>query len=103
MRIDNLFDDFFDEMNWTKSLIFQKVNRTLFHFDQLDAETGKLKSNLGSVDVDKEMMNSVLKPGLEKEHRLPKYHVSDKKLKAMRKVCEILLNLLYIKFIFLLH
>lgn len=86
LKINSMFDDFFEDMGWTKSIILKKEEkRRLFHFDQLDLETGKLKSNLGAVDVEKEMKKSVLKPGLEKEHSLPKYNVSDKKLKAMRK------------------
>ncbi|XP_072935256.1 deoxynucleotidyltransferase terminal-interacting protein 2 [Epargyreus clarus] len=87
LKIDSLFDDFFSEMLWTNSSIIKKdkKKRRLFHFDQLDLETGKLKSNLGCVDVEKEMQKSVLKPGIEKEHRLPRYNVSEKRLKAMRK------------------
>ncbi|XP_034840898.1 deoxynucleotidyltransferase terminal-interacting protein 2 [Maniola hyperantus] len=85
LKIDNLFDEFFDEMGWTGPVIKREKKRRLFHFDQLDLETGKLKSNLGSVDVDKEMLKSVLKPGIEQAHRLPKYNVSEKKLKALRK------------------
>lgn len=73
-------------MGWNQSIIKKEKKKRLFHFEQLDIETGKLKSNLGGVDVEKEMKKSVLIPGLEKEHRLPKYDVSDRKLRAMRKV-----------------
>lgn len=86
LKIDNLFDEFFDEMGWTAPIIKRERKKRLFHFDQLDLETGKLKSNLGSVDVEKEMQKSVLKPGVEQEHRLPKYIISARKLKAIKKV-----------------
>lgn len=86
MKIDAVFDDFFDDMGWNNCIIKMEKKTRLFHFEQLDVETGKLKSNLGGVDVEKEMKKSVLKPGIEKEHRLPKYEVSEKKLRAMRKV-----------------
>ncbi|XP_068628878.1 deoxynucleotidyltransferase terminal-interacting protein 2 [Battus philenor] len=87
LKIDNVFDEFFTDMGWNNSILFknQKKVKRLFHFDQLDIETGKLKSKLGSVDVEKEMQNSVLKPGIEKEHRLPQYDISDKRLRALRK------------------
>lgn len=74
-------------MGWNRSIIMKKEKIIKkFHFDQLDIETGKLKSNLGSVDVDKEMQKSVLQPGIEKAHRLPRYDISDKRLRAQRKV-----------------
>ncbi|CAB3259190.1 unnamed protein product [Arctia plantaginis] len=86
LKLDNVFDHFFEEMGWSQSIILKKENKKrLFHFDQLDIETGKLKSNLGGVDVDKEMRNSIFKPGVEQEHALPKYNVSEKQLKAMRR------------------
>lgn len=85
LKVDNIFDDFFDEMGWADGSSKEKRKTPLFHFNQLDIETGKLKSNLGSVDVEKEMKSSVLQPGLEKEHSLPAYHVNQKKLKALRK------------------
>ncbi|XP_014369550.2 deoxynucleotidyltransferase terminal-interacting protein 2 [Papilio machaon] len=86
LKIDNIFEEFFNEMGWNRSIIMQKEKRNKkFHFEQLDIETGKLKSNLGSVDVDKEMQKSVLQPGIEKAHRLPRYDISDKKLRAQRK------------------
>uniref|UniRef100_S4P2I4 Deoxynucleotidyltransferase terminal-interacting protein 2 n=1 Tax=Pararge aegeria TaxID=116150 RepID=S4P2I4_9NEOP len=85
LKIDNLFDGFFDEMGWMAPIIKNGKRKRLFHFDQLDIETGKLKSNLGSVDVEKEMQKSVLTPGIEKEHGLPSYNVSERKLKAIRK------------------
>lgn len=86
LKIDNLFDEFFDDMRWTNSLLIRRKRNRKFQFDQLDKETGKLASNLGGVDVEKEMQKSVLKPGLEKEHTLPKYNISDKELRATRKV-----------------
>lgn len=90
LKLDNVFDNFFDEMGWSQTMILKKENKKrLFHFDQLDIETGKLKSNLGGVDVDKEMKNCVFGPGIEKEHALPKYNVSEKTLKAIRRVCMI--------------
>lgn len=74
-------------MGWTKNILMKKDNKVrLFHFDQLDADTGLLKSNIGGVDVEKEMKSSVLQPGLEKEHKLQPYYVSQKKLKAIRRV-----------------
>ncbi|CAG9575511.1 unnamed protein product [Danaus chrysippus] len=85
LKIDNLFDEFFDDMRWTNSLLIRRKKNRKFHFDQLDKETGKLASNLGGVDVEKEIQKSVLKPGLEKEHTLPKYNISDKELRATRK------------------
>ncbi|XP_045456268.1 deoxynucleotidyltransferase terminal-interacting protein 2 [Melitaea cinxia] len=85
LKIDSQFDEFFDEMGWTHIVMKKNKKRQLFRFDQLDKETGKLKSNLGGVDVEKEMKKSVLKPGIEKRHKLPKYNVSDKKLRAIRK------------------
>ncbi|KAL0896044.1 hypothetical protein ABMA27_012025 [Loxostege sticticalis] len=86
LKIDSLFDEFFDEMKWTHAVAVKKEKKQrLFHFDQLDVETGKLKSKLGSVDVEKEMQNSVLHSGIEKEHALPAYHISQRKLKALRK------------------
>lgn len=86
-KVDALFDDFFDEMRWNDSLVVKKRNKKLlFHFEQLDLETGKLKSKLGTVDVEKEMQTSILQPGIEKEHSLPRYDVSDRVLKAQRKV-----------------
>ncbi|XP_013144344.1 PREDICTED: deoxynucleotidyltransferase terminal-interacting protein 2 [Papilio polytes] len=86
LKIDDVFEDFFDEMGWNRSIIMKKEKIIKkFHFDQLDIETGKLKSNLGSVDVDKEMQKSVLQPGIEKAHRLPRYDISDKRLRAQRK------------------
>lgn len=82
-----MFDNFFTEMHWTSPIIKKVRNKPkLFHFEQLDMETGKLKSQLSVVDVDKEMEKSVLKAGLEQEHRLPRYDVSDRKLRLMRKV-----------------
>lgn len=88
MKIDKLFDEFCHEMRWTSCSVMikpEKKNR-LFHFDQLDVETGKLKSKLGAVNVEKEMKTSVLQPGIEKEHNLPSYSVSKRKLKAQRRV-----------------
>ncbi|VVD06150.1 unnamed protein product [Leptidea sinapis] len=79
LKIDKLYDDFFSDMQWTNSLLSVKKKPILFQFDQLDKETGKLKSNIGSVNIEKEMEKSVLKPGIEKEHALPKYNVSEKK------------------------
>lgn len=74
-------------MGWSQSIIIKKEQKKrLFHFDQLDLDTGKLKSNLGGVDVEKEMKNSILKPGIEKEHEMPSYDVSKNKLKAIRRV-----------------
>ncbi|KAM3966551.1 LOW QUALITY PROTEIN: uncharacterized protein ACR2FA_012090 [Aphomia sociella] len=84
LKIDNLFDDFFNEMQWSNTVAIKKEKKT-FHFEQLDFETGKLKSKLGKVDVEKEMLNSVLKPGLEKQHSLPRHDMSERALKAMRK------------------
>ncbi|XP_050663902.1 deoxynucleotidyltransferase terminal-interacting protein 2 [Leptidea sinapis] len=85
LKIDKLYDDFFSDMQWTNSLLSVKKKPILFQFDQLDKETGKLKSNIGSVNIEKEMEKSVLKPGIEKEHALPKYNVSEKKLRKLRK------------------
>ncbi|KAI5633472.1 fcf2 pre-rRNA processing domain-containing protein [Phthorimaea operculella] len=89
LKLDNQFNQFFEDMNWNYHIIRKKdkkkKGKDLFHFDQLDVETGKLKSKLGAVDVDKEMKNSVLQPGIEQELRLPKYNVSQRKLKALRK------------------
>ncbi|XP_059060338.1 deoxynucleotidyltransferase terminal-interacting protein 2 [Achroia grisella] len=85
LKIDNLFDDFFQEMQWTHKVAIKRERRVKFRFEQVDTETGKLKSGLGKVDVEKEMLNSVLKPGLEKEHRLSKYNLSERALKALRK------------------
>ncbi|XP_038209160.1 deoxynucleotidyltransferase terminal-interacting protein 2-like [Zerene cesonia] len=86
LKIDGLFDDFFNDMMWTNSLLtVKKAKPVLFQFNQLDKETGKLKSKIGSVDVEKEMKKSVLQPGIEKEHSLPKYNVSEKKLRSLRK------------------
>lgn len=86
MKIDNLCDEFFQEMGWSQSIIIKKEKKKrLFHFDQLDLETGKLKSNLGGVDVEKEMKGSVLKPGFEKDHEMPSYDVSKNRLKALRR------------------
>ncbi|XP_030037223.2 deoxynucleotidyltransferase terminal-interacting protein 2 [Manduca sexta] len=86
IKIDSMFDDFFEEIGWTRSHVMKKISKPpLFHFEQLDIESGKLKSKLGTVDVEKEMKKSVLKPGLEKEHSLPAYYVSQKKLKAIRR------------------
>lgn len=75
-------------MRWTNCSVMRKQKKKdrLFHFDQLDVETGKLKSKLGAVDIEKEMKTSVLQPGIEKEHSLPNYSVSKRKLKAQRKV-----------------
>lgn len=83
-----MFDEFFHDMRWTSCsvMIKQEKKNRLFHFDQLDIETGKLKSKLGAVDVEKEMKTSVLQPGIEKEHSLPSYSVSKRKLKAQRRV-----------------
>ncbi|CAH0747656.1 unnamed protein product [Diatraea saccharalis] len=83
LKIDNLFDEFFEEMSWNH--VIRKKKPLRFHFDQLDVETGKLKSKIGSVDVEKEMKKSVLQPGLEKETSLPSYTISQRKLKAMKK------------------
>ncbi|CAK1599444.1 unnamed protein product [Parnassius mnemosyne] len=87
LKIDNTFDDFFSEMGWNNTIMLkkEKMSKKLFHFEQLDVDTGKLKSKLGAVDVDKEMQNSILQPGIEKLHRLPQYDASDKKLRALRK------------------
>ena len=88
LKIDSLFDEFFTEMGWSQSIIIKKEQKKrLFHFDQLDLDTGKLKSNLGGVDVEKEMRSSVLQPGIEKEHEMPSYDVSKNRLKAIRRVC----------------
>lgn len=86
LQINQMYDDFFNDMLWSHSLLAVNKKKPLFTFDQLDKETGKLKSNIGSVDVEKEMKKSVLKPGIEKERNLPKYNVSDKKLRKLRKV-----------------
>lgn len=88
LKIDNAFEEFFNEMGWNDSILVKKRNKTkkLFHFDQLDIETGNLKSKLGLVDVDKEMEKSVLQPGIEKNDCLPRYDISDKKLRALRRV-----------------
>ncbi|XP_048005427.1 deoxynucleotidyltransferase terminal-interacting protein 2 [Leguminivora glycinivorella] len=83
-KTDAMFENFFEEMNWT-SVIKKKKKSLRFHFEQLDLETGKLKSQLSVVDIDKEMKKSVLKAGLEQQHRLPKYTVSAKKLRLIRK------------------
>lgn len=93
LKIDNLFEEFFDEMGWSAPIIKREKKKRLFHFDQLDLETGKLKSDLGSVNVEKEMQKSVLKPGIEQEHRLPKYMISARKLKAINRVIIQILNL----------
>ncbi|XP_026764543.2 deoxynucleotidyltransferase terminal-interacting protein 2 [Galleria mellonella] len=85
LKIDNLFDDFFNEMHWTSTVAIKKEKKVKFHFEQLDIESGKLKSDLGKVDIEKEMQSSVLKPGIEKEHSLPKYDMSERALKALRK------------------
>nr|XP_049698719.1 deoxynucleotidyltransferase terminal-interacting protein 2-like [Helicoverpa armigera] len=86
LKIDGLFDEFFQDLGWLQSIIIKKEQKKrLFHFEQLDLDTGKLKSNLGGVDVEKEMKSSVLQPGIEKEHKLPSYNVSKNKLKAMRR------------------
>ncbi|KAF9412287.1 hypothetical protein HW555_009178 [Spodoptera exigua] len=86
MKIDSLCDEFFHEMGWSQSIIVKREKKKrLFHFDQLDLETGKLKSNLGGVDVEKEMKSSVLKPGFEQDHEMPSYDVSKNKLKALRR------------------
>ncbi|XP_028170057.1 deoxynucleotidyltransferase terminal-interacting protein 2-like [Ostrinia furnacalis] len=86
LKIDSVFDEFFDEMKWNHAIAVKTANKQrLFHFEQLDVETGKLKSKIGSVDVEKEMQKSILHPGIEKEHSLPAYYVSQRKLKAMRK------------------
>lgn len=85
LKIDNLFDDFFNEMHWTSTVAIKKEKKVKFHFEQLDIESGKLKSDLGKVDIEKEMQSSVLKLGIEKEHSLPKYDMSERALKALRK------------------
>ncbi|XP_053601289.1 deoxynucleotidyltransferase terminal-interacting protein 2 [Plodia interpunctella] len=85
LKIDTLFDKFFDDMKWSYSVVVKHKDKKKFRFEQLDVETGTLKSKLGSVDVEKEMQNSVLKPGIEKEHCLPNYNISDRRLKALRK------------------
>ncbi|GBP27773.1 Deoxynucleotidyltransferase terminal-interacting protein 2 [Eumeta japonica] len=86
MKIDNLFDDFFNDMGWSDCIIIKKERKKkIFHFDQLDLDTGKLKSKLGAIDVAKELEKSVLQPGIEKEHNLPPYNLSEKKLKALRR------------------
>ncbi|XP_013183347.2 deoxynucleotidyltransferase terminal-interacting protein 2 [Amyelois transitella] len=85
LKIDTSFNTFFDDMKWGYSVAVKKRKERKFRFEQLDVDTGTLKSKLGSVDVEKEMRKSILKPGIEKEHSLPGYNVSDKKLKALRK------------------
>lgn len=86
LKIDGLFDDFYQEMRWTGSFVMKKKKKDrLFHFDQLDTDTGKLKSGLGKVDVEKEMRGSVLTPGIEQDHSLPRYDIGAKELKALRK------------------
>ncbi|XP_063546166.1 deoxynucleotidyltransferase terminal-interacting protein 2 [Cydia strobilella] len=84
-KTDFMFEAFFEEMNWTSAVVKIKKKPKLFHFEQLDIETGKLKSQLSVVDIEKEMKKSVLHPGLEQQHRLPKYSVSDKMLRILRK------------------
>ncbi|XP_063373281.1 deoxynucleotidyltransferase terminal-interacting protein 2 [Cydia amplana] len=85
-KTDSMFEAFFEEMNWTSAVVRKiKKKPKLFHFEQLDVETGKLKSQLSVVDIEKEMKKSVLQPGLEQKHRLPKYSVSDKMLRLRRK------------------
>lgn len=85
-KTDAMFEAFFEEMNWTSAVVKKfKKKPKLFHFEQLDIDTGKLKSQLSVVDIEKEMKKSVLQPGMEQLHRLPKYAVSDKKLRIMRK------------------
>lgn len=64
----------------------KEKRRQLFQFDQLDKDTGKLNSTLGVVNVEKEMEKCVLHPAIEKEHALPRYDVSERKLKELRKV-----------------
>lgn len=91
---DAEFKKFFADMEWTANLLMKTQNksRKLFHFDQLDKDTGKLMSNLGAVDVAKEMEKSVIQPGFEQQHVLPSYHTSARKLKAEKKVmCYVLI------------
>lgn len=85
-KIDAKYDEFFNDMLWSQSLLAINKKKPLFTFDQLDKETGKLKSNIGAVDVNKEMKKSVFTPGIEKELGLPNYDVSVKKLRKLRKV-----------------
>ncbi|CAH0405759.1 unnamed protein product [Chilo suppressalis] len=85
LKVDSLFDEFFEEMKWNHAVAIKQEKKPLFHFEQLDVETGKLKSKIGSVDVEKEMQKSVLKPGIEQEYSLPAYTISQRKLKAMKK------------------
>lgn len=88
-KFDNLVDDFFEDMGWGKEVGMKKKMKhkrsKKFHFQHLDKETGKLDTDLGKVDVEKEMEKSVLQPGFEQLHSIPAYSVSQRKLKAERK------------------
>lgn len=87
LKVDCTFEKFFNDMNWNAPILMKIQNKgRLFQFDQLDMETGQLKSKLGSVDVEKEMKKSVIQPGFEKQHTLPSYNVSARRLKAQRQV-----------------
>lgn len=86
LKVDAQFDEFFAEMHWNNSLMMNKKRKPLFRFNQLDKDSGKLKSKLSTLDIDKELKKSVLQPGIEKEHNLPEYNVSDRRLKNLRKI-----------------
>ncbi|XP_077283061.1 deoxynucleotidyltransferase terminal-interacting protein 2 [Arctopsyche grandis] len=89
---DELIDKFFIHIGWGPKIGQQtkaeklKSLKNKFYFNNIDFNTGKLKMQATEVNIEKEMEKSVLKPGFEKQITLPEYNVSDRRLKAMRKV-----------------
>lgn len=91
-KVENAIADFYQEMGWGTKIGEQSFRDKLmrskqrFNFDNVDMEKGTLQMEAMKVDVDKEMEKSVVGPGFEKQVTLPEYNVSDKRLRAVRKV-----------------
>lgn len=89
---DDLIDSFFVRIGWGKSIGQQTAQEKLeqsknrFKMTNIDFDTGKLKMEAASANIEKILEKSMLKEDLEKLVSLPEYGVSDRRLKAMRKV-----------------
>jgi len=87
-KSDDVIDSFFSEMGWGLN-IGDKTSTTgkkcTFQFNNIDLDTGRFKMKSASVDVDKEMKKTVLTVGMEQDHNLPEYNMSDNRKKAIRK------------------
>lgn len=89
---DDMMENFFVRMGWGKNIGQQTAKEKLeqtknrFKMTNIDFDTGKLKMEAASTNVEKILEKSILKSDLEKLVSLPEYGISDRRLKAIRKV-----------------